>query len=239
MKRIFILLLFTAVSYILPAQSPGYRGDRFSVSLNGFANYALMYPNINNVNKGISFNYRISASLDYVLARRFSLGVAFHYWPTAFRYQKSCNDYINGIPNNFIGKYYYYGKIKVFGLSLNPKIFLGKGSIAPLGNYIKPEIIIAFYKVDNQIFGLSSMTGIPPFKNHSPYFDLGFGLEVGRSFIFFNRMLFEIGLQGGVLINTQRGDNPGYSEYIGKYAGDRLLGNYSINMKVGVGLLAF
>lgn len=248
MKKTILFLLLVTACFSSGAQSPGYLGKKFSFSYGLYLNNTLSNPNFMGSDGIGAINLRNVFTLDYVLARKFSLGVSFHYFPTMFSYKGYCNyEVISGNQINskhFNGSNTLKSKMNVYGIGINPKFFLSD-HIAPLGSYLKPELLLLLYTVNSNIEDIGDEKDIPDFKNYSPYKAFAISLEFGKNYILFNRLMLDFGFQAGLVFNGSM--RPGFADsyeyneknYYNFTPKKRLIGNYLFNARLGIGFLVF
>lgn len=263
MKRIavtisvFFLLLMPAI-----AQSPGYCGKKFLISYTPSFSSALSNPNYNG-NKGFMvFNLHHLGGVDYVVGRKAMLGISVRYFRTAFYYKASFNYDMPGsfetarfngdYPSNpFSGKKPLTGKMKVLAIGIAPRIFTSSG-IAPVGAYIRPEVLLSFYSVgepsEEDILDYVSQKArdanvLPEFRNAGPYMKLGLGVELGATRVFLKRWVLDYGIRGGLTLGSMnRGP---FEEAITEdniheiLLSNRLMKTCLLTFKAGIGFLAF
>lgn len=148
MRWLTVIFLFMAkLSF---GQAPGYMGKRLLLAgeLSFFT--ALFNPN-HNQNQGLrkfSFNIRSTTDLDYVVARNASVGLTFDVLASGMRYDWN-SDQFNDllIPN--VDTRFDHARIYGFGYGLNYKIFRNpsRGGIAPVGSYVKFDLMVLDVRV--------------------------------------------------------------------------------------------
>jgi hypothetical protein len=81
----------------------------------------------------------------------------------------------------------------------------------------------------------------PEIRNYSPYMTIGAGLEFGETRILFNRLVLDYGLRMGLTFGSymNRQTQVTESNYYELVSGRRLFQASLLNLKVGVGFLAF
>jgi hypothetical protein len=245
-KLIKIIIFLIIIGGTTSAQNSGYQGKKFSLHYNLFASNAFLNPNEFGNHGIFSFNTLHHVDLDACIARRLTLGLSFEYIHNSFSYKKTFNYEIGNYSSYFHSN--SIGKMEVYGIGLFLKIFT-KGSIAPLGTYVKPQLSLLFYKVypGNPITtsGLYFNEITDGFVNKSPYKTVAISLEVGQNRLLFSRMFIDYGVRVGILptIAFISNDNTMHDDaaqvYLKYVPLKRIGAQYLFNIKLGVGVLLF
>ena len=155
------------------AQAPGYMGKKLTVIYNNYFSPALSYPNYQGNTGILAFNSRHSLGVDYVRARKRTIGIAIQHLRTRKDFEGSFGstniiDYQYSYSVNSAGVKTETGKFPVqpfvqgqggditisnTNFALYWKFF-GNKYIAPWGNYHRIDFILMNYKIkDNNING--------------------------------------------------------------------------------------
>lgn len=174
-KALLYLFLVTAPAAVL-AQAPGYMGKKVTVIYNNYFSPALKYPNYRD-NQGIlSFNSRHSFGVDYVRARKRTIGLAVQFLRT--------RKVLEGAAPVSITDFQYFYNVSASGdTTLNFKApfpveavpnggdilisnrnislywkFFGSKYIAPWGNYHRIDFVYMSYKVKQNLVNSATYT---------------------------------------------------------------------------------
>lgn len=264
MRKISSLVIFLFLAGTAYCQSPGYLGRKFSVNYDFYFINAMSNPNTGGNTGFFSFTTAHCIAPEYVVGRRVALGLSARYSQTGYFY-KSDLEYDGPVALNSYYRNYTLqacnrkttggtlsGTMKVITAGFYPKLYL-KGAIAPLGSYFKPEVVVNFTTVEaaspkkvedylnHDHYYNSEKVPSPDIKNFSPYISLGVGMEFGESRILFNRLILDYGLRMGLTFGSFMMTNQALTEsnYFEVVSGRRLFQASLLNLKVGVGLLAF
>ncbi|MEI6765939.1 MAG: hypothetical protein WCM76_09880 [Bacteroidota bacterium] len=263
MKKTLTLIFFALLTQALYSQSPGYNGKKFSINYGFYFINATSNPNTNGNNGFFCFTTTHCLAPEYVVGRHIAMGLSLRYSRTGFFY-KSNLIYNNNLAYNPYGSSYTLfgsnnktdhrltGTMNVISAGIYPKIFL-KAGIAPLGSYMKPELIISMTYVQaasdakmNDYINADHYYNVPDYpspkiSNYSPYMTIGAGLEFGETRILFNRLVLDYGLRMGLTFGSFMNQQAQVTEsnYYELVSGRRLFQASLLNLKVGVGLLAF
>jgi len=265
--RAFLIFFLIVISgYFALAQAPGYMGKKFTVNYDLYTFPAISNPNANGETGISSFNFRHDFSVDYVTGLNKSIGLSFHLTKTQFEFKRGFN-FTYQYPDGYGGKIttnseMYYGDTKgelsAFAIGLNTNLYFNQ-FIAPLVTYFKPEILLINFRAtfDDSLANsnlLKNVGGImltyPVLANKKSYTTVAIGATLGTHYIFFDRLIFNIGFQFGWVVGGKKmgelvGSNGITSEkinennYIAVSAKSRLMSQYFINIDAGLGILIF
>lgn len=209
-KLILFLIIWFGIHYGTNAQNSGFRGKKLSAGYNFCVSSALFNSSSQGTsvfNTGgsagqsiFSFNTMHAVTIDYALKRRLSIGACYAYMNTSYDGKDEIYYYENTSywHNRAVNSY----DIKVNSIGINIKLF-GEAYIAPLGKYVKLDILVKsitstydpkvfFIKTGNYngdilrpIFGNTKQTYIKPEVLFS----------FGRQRIYFNRLIIDFGIR--------------------------------------------
>ena len=261
-KTFLVVLIFTMTILSADAQAPGYLGKRFIVNYDIYTMPALSNPNANG-NKGItSFNFRQAFSVDYVTSLSQSVGMSFHLTKSQFEFDRGFEYSYDNSSGYQQTEYLNYGDTKgelsAYAIGLHTNLYF-KQFIAPLGTYFKPEILLFNIKTTfdqtsaNKNMDKSlghTLESYPLLANKESYTTVALGATIGTHYIFFNRLVFNVGFQlgyvfgGKVMSKLMENDgstinNLNEENYISVSAKSRLMSQYFFNVNAGLGLLIF
>jgi len=241
---IFILLTFIFLAES-KGQIAGYMGKRFTVE---YANYfspaisptAFTYdpPGLNSVH---------CLNLDYVIKPRTNFCISGQYMRTGIVVQDHNNRIYPQV--NYIGSKDKGLNLQSINVGMGFKFFR-RGSIAPLGKYVKFELLIfietltldskEFTQVDGTTNNINPYRGETIFNFHNA----ALTFTLGKQRVFFNKLVFDYGLRAGVapafILNNMFVDYHRTLE--SQFRSDtqlRILGEQFLNIHIGIGFLAF
>ena len=272
-KILLVITILTISAFNSGAQAPGYLGKRFIVNYDLYTMLALRNPNENG-NSGISsFNTRNVFSVDWVTGLSQSVGLSFHLTKSQFDFNQKFEynyQYIDvwGSPRDDVTSTDYgdtKGQLTAYAIGLHTNLYLNQ-FIAPIGVYFKPEILFVYMNATfddslanknlakNTVSGAEVMLKYPKLANESPFFTVAIGATIGTHYIFFDRLIFDIGFQIGIMyadnmlsqlkpsgseIDGTSTNNINESNYIKVAAENRLMSQYFLNINAGLGILIF
>lgn len=213
--RYILIVLLIAISTISKAQPPGYLGKRFTVSYDQLV--GPNYLNILGINKiehknmadyvnktselNANFNYTGSISIDYVFSKSKSAGLSIgkiyqtmYFDDSYFETYDSLYGYTN--EKNIVNG----AKLNGFSVSAFIKFFRGQ-SIAPLGDYIKLELLYSNYQIESFINNTNAELYKLSKGKLEPISNLGVAVTFGRSRIFWDRVVVSSGVTAGMRFN--------------------------------------
>lgn len=249
MKKV-IALLFIFYSISLTAQLTGYMGKRFSL---GYTN--LFSPKIGRAygyESGLEmkgFNASHILDLNYIVHYRKAMCFSFSYLESKIS---------NGIVGRDNLRYYNFSdaehnaKSSSLGFSLGIKLFK-RSFLAPLGPYVRWDALLLLNTIKYKsytyryphynYYNNTNTTELQSFSGgelKSTAFGLAFGF--GRQRVFDDKILVDIGLRGAIVISKNNDFNKMYSNYdnaLNSLAFDRVFMQQFINLRLGIGFLAF
>lgn len=250
MKQTLVIFLFS-VSILVNAQVPGYLGKRCSLTYSVWAHPAIKeFSDIfgtNNPNDDLSLNLTQAIALDYIVTKRGALCIGFQYAYLGMGYDDydSSNEYV------YKGKDKFPARLISRGLSLGYKLF-PKARIAPVGSYIKWDIVGIFntlkYSTDGvsqnvfvQSTGWGSTSGyklVPIAKQTVTKNSWGFSgaFSLGRQRVYADRIIIETGVRFAIAVAGE----PIATGYGSQFrVTDRVFYNQLVNLRLGIGFLAF
>jgi len=271
MKKIFFIFITVCVSAASFSQV-GYMGKRFLINADGWVSPCWFVPNSNGNTGFLPFNYFLEPGVEFVISKKMSIGATY----LNTRESKFPAVYANGkmdfpYPSYNIQKDFYIdgnnhnSTFKTHGVGLYYKYFFGRKSFAPIGYFVKAELNYFFYnyKID-AVDAMKYVNEIP--NGYEDYSHIlyegesgkgsigGIKVEVGRDFLFFNRLRLSTGIGFGVTFGGfktnpfNNGKSPKYvynsndSDKIVKPTEiiyGQLLGTYWFGLRMGIGFLAF
>lgn len=174
------LLILCFCCTIGSAQVSGYMGNRLSVdySFSLMKNYLGYDHKLRKVGKGWTYNQDVS--LNYAVGRRVEMGVNYGFFKTGIR---SGTD---------------YGKISATALGLHYILF--RNRIGHHGQYFRfnVQIISATYWAHNESLILNGDS--PDYGAKGKFVRVGYA--VGDRIILFKRLIINVGIRSGFVINT-------------------------------------
>jgi len=209
-KRNSLVMLVVFVLSIsgLYAQNTGFMGKRVMVNMG--AEFSPVFRNfyINDDFKYFHFNCILSPNIEVITTKRATAGVVYHHFSTEY--------------NPFGDE---AERLKTHGFGVFYKFLIGDGRRALVGPYIKAQFDGFFFECPD---GVSTVSGNL----------FAVKVELGKDFLFFNRLHFSSGVAFGVPFGGYKTmfDN---GEIVSDYAKTRLVGAYWFGLTVGVGFLAF
>ena len=252
MKKLFFLFLFCS-AFAVYSQVPGYMGKRCTFTYSVWAHPAVKeFSDIfgtNNPNDDLSLNVTQAVELDYIVTKRGALCLGFQYAYLGMGYY----DYESTVEYVYKGKDRFPATLISRGFSLGYKLF-PKARIAPIGTYIKWDIIGLFntlkYSTDGVsqnvfVYGTGGWGGstsgyklIPLAKEtvraNSGGFSAAFSL--GRQRVFAHRIIIDTGVRFAIAIASE----PIGTGYGGEFrVVDRVFYNQLVNVRLGIGFLPF
>ncbi|MCW3104175.1 MAG: hypothetical protein JWO09_2615 [Bacteroidetes bacterium] len=235
----FILLL----SVSMLAQSKGYMGKRFIISLSGMYMPATE-PTARKLD-GFKLNTTHTAGIEFVAGNETSLCASAGYFKTGLGFSQ------RSYTSNNYGVFYDGNKdvpitISIRQYSIGIKKFR-RGAVAPLGIYLKWELIyqqgtVDFNK-DNFFILTQSSTGVlnhlHPSSGSIPYNAFGAGFSLGFQRVFYDRMVLDYGIRGSITADR----NGFFGDYVEREivvnAYNRVAGHQLLNFRIAIGFLAF
>lgn len=250
MKHLLLITLLS-ISVISPAQVPGYMGRRLMVTYSVWGHPAV--PELsdilgtNNPHEDVSLNITQTIALDYIVSKRGALCFGFQYAYLGMGYDNysSSGDYV------YKGKDPFPARLISRGFSLGYKLF-PKARIAPVGTYIKWDVIGFFntlkystegvsqnvYVTSSGWTGTSGYQRIPLAKEDVSKSAGGFGaaFSLGRQRVLANRIIIDGGVRFAIAISNE----PAVTGYGQQFmVVDRVFYNQLVNLRLGIGFLAF
>jgi len=227
------------------AQAPGYMGKRLLVTGEASFFNALFHPN-HFMEKGLSsfaVNIRSTIDMDYMVARNGSIGVTFDLIFTGMEYNWSTPEFTRLlIPGIDAG--YDHAQIRGYGYGINYKVFTNpsKGGIAPIGGYVKFDVMV----LDTRIQPYNKQKSMAMGHEERVITPM-LSLTYGRQRVFFDFLVLRSGVQVGIvptgigpyiqLFDGELG-KPDQATDLRAQAEARLFSYYLLNFNVGIGFLA-
>ena len=232
-NNLLFLIVFILSIPCLIAQNTGYMGKRVIVNMGAEFSPAWIRPVSDNLKfqcKWYSFNCILSPSIEVIAHKKGTAGVVYHYLNTRYNTPSEAG--------------FVFGEdvkeLKTNGFGIFYKQYIGsERGRAPIGPYLKAQFDGFFFKVptsheesimkSNQLFAMK--------------------LEIGNSFLLFNRLCLSTGFSLGLPFGGFKG--LGYDNdwgLFGLFDGDdsieecaksRIFGAYWIGFTVNIGFLAF
>jgi hypothetical protein len=258
-----VVVLITLNADNALAQAPGYLGKRLIVFYDLYTIPALTNYNENG-NTGIfALNTRHVFSVDWCTAYDQSIGISFHLTKSQFKFKRLMEYayYDNGSETIITEDVTFHntkGELSAMALGLHTSLYFDQ-FIAPVGTYFKPEILLINFSTtfdgEEAKKNATLETGFPVktemiLKNKESYYTMAIGGTIGTHYIFFDRLVFDIGFQFGYVFGGQilseyidmQGITPDQmttENYIPVSATSRLMNEYFFNINAGLGILIF
>ena len=258
-RTFLVAFLFTGAVLNTNAQAPGYMGKHFIVCYDIYTIPALRNYNENGKTGLLALNTRHVISADWVMGLKQSIGLSFHYTKSQFKFRKSFDfryKYLDdhGDTNYFTSSMEYgdtRGELSAVALGIHTNLYFKK-FLAPLGGYFKPEILLIRFTAsfddslanrnlskNTENKGLHSMLNYPELTNENAYYTASIGATIGTHYIFYNRIVFDIGFQLGYVFGSKLFGDYNQTDYISSCAKSRLMSQYFLNINAGLGILIF
>jgi len=226
-RKLFILILTTTVSLTVFSQNLGFMGKRFLINAEGVFSTAFTNPNINGNNGFFCYNWMISPNIEVICHNKGTAGAAFNYFKTMFK--TTISDY------DWWEQSHSFSEINVLGAGVFYKQYLGRNSKPPFGTFIKFQFDWLRYFYDTSLF--VTMSKIETYNLYC------LKLEMGRDYLFFNRLRVSWGFSVGIPLygdeDASFGKGSIFSFGEAGSAKGRVFYHYLFGFKVGVGFLAF
>lgn len=261
-RNILLALLLVVGSVAAQAQAPsGYMGKRLIVGaqLNTFG--AWVMPNANNEIGITSFNTQKQFTLEWVTSRTASVGLTYRHYKTTAEFIETPVEY--NVTNS-------WGGVNTCSITPNSNApmwtnhygiytkFNTSKEIAPLGSYFLFGLERLRWRVqpdpdtfDHQFVSLGNeCTETNPTMVHEPRMHgTMFTMAIGKQRIFFDRLVFNYGLQmswvfgANTIIDPLSGipfaERETETYYIEALSRSRLFSHNFINFSIGLGWLAY
>ena len=217
-KNIIILLVLTSLSTGLFSQNTGYMGNHFLINADIVLSPSYLKPSFMNKTPGyLSFNYIFSPNIEAIVWKKGTLGIVGHQLVSRYAYRNYNNYDI----------YYSAPTIHDFsawGYGMFYKQYYRRER-APMGNYFKIEFDFFHYKY----------LELNPQKD----FMAGMKFELGKDFLFFNRLrcslAYSLGFTFQGIANAFEQSSSSHADGVqGKMAA-----MYWLGFKFGIGALTF
>jgi|ERR1043165_2584408 hypothetical protein len=233
-QRLFIF--FTLLFFSCDAQVPGYMGRRLITSYSNYFMFGADGPTARKSGSGFNFTHVLGA--EYLVKGNKAIGFAAQFVHTGVEYKYIKYNFKERDPlilNNW-----------AFALSLKR---YGKNRIAPLGAYIKFEALFSRYtaKYDKDGFKIQDHSNwwqttyysVDAGTGEIKFNGIGGAFSIGRQRILFHRLVLDYGARGSIMFPLLHKFNTDIERSIYSQSGYRFLGHQFINLKVGIGFLAF
>lgn len=223
------MLLFCSRGFSQPA---GYMGKRFIITHYSFYFPAFSEPSFRST-EGFKMNITKALGVDFAATGKSSICLAAQYFLTGISYQNSYNHILH-VRGSTIP-----AKLNVIQYSVGLKRFSRK-LFAPIGFYMKWEMFyqqyiikydpVGFYTRQNEIDG---GTGLIKMKG------IGSAFSIGKQRIFWDKIVVDYGIRFSLSAPLPyRFANEVERSMAGK-AYIRVVNNQLLNVKLGIGFLAF
>jgi len=253
LKLVYIAFLLIPEILLSQRMIPGYMGKK-----NTFELSVLMHPSFPELNEiiglkapyeDLSLNYHTSLEFNHIFRNRTAFCLNLHYSYLGMVYRDDDKSYA------YPGKYVYKGTKKspavlhLKGLSFGFKFF-AKGKFAPVGGFTKVEAILIQNTLiwDKNVY-LRTVTEQPfggtitkekklDFKtNEVNSIGGGIAITFGSQKIVFDKLILSTGVRFSLAIVPDGYSNDPYGN---KFDGtSRTFFNQFVNLKIGIGFLAF
>jgi len=250
MKNFIGFLLLLTFANVSAQSIPGYMGKRLTIGYSG--DYMIAFAETSRGNDGIGMKHAHALNFEYTIRNRTNFCFQLRYFKT-------------GISS--IGSYYYGNsavtyqsrdgrplQLNSFNIGLGYKFF-NKGLLAPVGKYIKPEILFLINKCSYERDRFLYYDGGQKYANigtgEYTTFDLGLTYQIGRQRVIGDRIVIDSGLRLGVMasaffsnVGSILFDSSGYSSStfasrLDNAIMNRTFGHEFFNVHLGIGFLAF
>ena len=277
MKKILLFFITICISATLFGQV-GYMGKRFLINADAWVSPCWFVPNSNG-NKGmLKFNYFLEPGIEFVISKKMSIGATYlNTRESKFPVGIYADGYVEFPSKQYVinRQFYIDGKnynntFKTHGIGLYYKYYFSRKSFAPIGYFVKAELNYFFYNYKVNKIDLNKYIPEDEVPDEHKDFSIvlydgesgkgsvgGIKLEIGRDFLFFNRLRLSTGIGFGVTFGGYKA-----SPFIGKnkyvytfneeddyskqnivkpteFINGQILGTYWFGLRVGVGFLAF
>ena len=231
-QKLFLLIFILTISLTVFSQNVGFMGKRLIVNADGVFSTAFSNPNINGKSGFFSYNWMFSPNLEVICYNKGTVGAVFNLFQTKFfaDYDVYSNDF----------DYITYGTkrtidLSVLGAGVFYKQYLGRNNAAPYGTFVKVQFDWLNYSFDN------------PAKEalmKEKYYLLCLKLEMGKDYLFFNRLRVSWGFSVGFpLYGNEEIENGVNRKSLfsieATSAKSRIAYHYLFGFRIGVGFLAF
>ena len=200
---------------------PGYMGRRVLFNMEmSMAPGLKRVPNFQGDKRYWAFNYLLQPNLEVIAWRNGTVGAKFIWFDTKFETYDDWNyDYVSR-------------DLRVYGGGVFCKVYLGRGAVAPIGQFLRFH-----FDYMRAMYDVPAVGGDYTYKEGKNCY--GFRLEYGRDFFFCDFLKLNIGMSVGLSF-------PGI--YLLKFredmevwqrAANRVVWNYFFGVNVGVGFLTF
>ncbi len=234
-KRI-LLSFFVFSTLFVSAQPPGYMGKRVSLVYQNF-----IFPSLTPNSSRSSVNISHNAELNCVTGKRSALCFTFLYAPIKVKN----STYSYNVQTTLLSDNEFL-KFNSFSYALGLKLFFSRNKFAPLGGYVKWELeysrgILQVGEYSSQNSG-SSAPKITYSANKMVIAGGGPAISFGKQRIFFDKLIVDYGVRASLIVawNTEGfANNTGYEKSLETTASNVVLAQQFLNLRIGVGFLAF
>ncbi len=250
-KKLYIFFFLNAIELASFSQVSGYMGKRCSIGYSVWMHPAIKgftdFLGSSNPHDDISLNVTQALELDYIVTKRSALCLGFQYSYLGMGYinEGSTEEY------RYKGKERYPATLISRGFSIGYKLF-PKARIAPVGTYIKWDIIGLFNTLKFSTEGVTQRTvvggtGWTPVsiqylpipletkKLNNSGFSVAFSL--GRQRVYADRIVLDGGIRFAIAFANSPYSSIGYGTKF--RVTERLFYNQIVNLRLGIGFLAF
>lgn len=242
------LLLFLCTLFFLPpvfSQVRSYMGKRLVITHYSFYFPAFKQPSFRST-KGFKMNVTKALGIDYVIHGRSSLCLAVQYILTGIPYQSPAGYSYNYIYHD--GDPTIPAKVSVLQYSLGFKKFTRR-SVAPIGFYIKWEAFFQQYTIKYEPDGFYDYSNTYYYTQQHAKLDGGSGVikmngigaafSIGKQRIFWDKIVVDYGIRGSLSAPLPYKNRTVVEASLKSLAFDRILNCQLLNVKLGIGFLAF
>lgn len=246
-RLLLILSICLLAGTALQGQNPGYKGRHFSITAESYLSPSFTFPNINKEKGLTALNHRFGVRLGYALSEEEGLNVSYNYYPTKLKLIRQ--------PTNS-GQIKGYGDLTGHNIGLHYRASLNE-IFHPLGDYVQVGGSLYTFQVnyDKSDFRYQSVStnqvaySLPEKETHQ-FKKWGFNMAFGTERILFDYLFIDYAVQMNIIIangfiggNYCCGDHPVQitepKKYLRRAASNRVLAHHFINLKLGIGYLAF
>ncbi len=276
MKKKSLVLSFLFVASFSFSQVAGYMGKRFVIAYDNYFFPAIKGPGLTNAAPSSEFSPGLNnvncLNLDYTIKQRVNFCISLQYMRTGIAYRKgsitgsssgaypnetyssNSNNSFTSIHSIYDGDFSTPAVLSSVNIGGGIKIF-NHGCIAPVGKYVKFEILIFnetvvydsehFYVTD---YPTSSQVKVKQGAGTYNYRNFALTFTKGTQRVFFNKIVLDYGFRFGLvpagfttfLFNgLDSSDSKSMEQDFKIHATYRIFREQLLNLHIGIGFLAF
>jgi len=212
MKKTITIVILLSIC-ISAFSQVGYMGKRFLINADVRVTPAWLRPNFNGEKGYTKFNYFLEPSLEFIVAKKMSVGATYLNTKGLFSVAAYAEGYVEEKTPTYIVQHPFYidndisgNKFISHGVGVFYKYYLGEKSIAPYGYYLKAQFDCFFYNYKVNAIDVKDYLSNEQYKGYSYILypettgkssQFGLKVEFGRDFLFFNRLRLSTGISFG------------------------------------------